>query len=49
MKNVIHVFCDCSDCEDSIKKDKALEYVLENYYDEVREAVFEQEVESQRE
>jgi len=32
-----------------IKKDKALEYVLENYYDEVREAVFEQEAESRQE
>jgi len=34
---------------DYIHKDKALEYVLENFYDEVREAVFEQEAESQRE
>ncbi len=32
-----------------IKKDDALEYVLENYYDEVREAVFEQEAESRQE
>ena len=32
-----------------IKKDDALEYVLENHYDEVREAVFEQEAESGRE
>ena len=32
-----------------IKKDKALEYVLENYYDEVKEAVFEREAENQRE
>jgi len=32
-----------------IKKDDAFEYVLENYYDEVREAVFEQEAESRRE
>ena len=32
-----------------IKKDDALEYVLENYYDEVREAVFEQEAESKQE
>ena len=32
-----------------IEKDKALEYVLENFYDEIREAVFEQEAESQRE
>ena len=34
---------------DWIKKDDALEYVLENYYDEVREAVFEQEAESRQE
>jgi len=32
-----------------IKKDDALEYVLENHYDEVREAVFEQEAESRQE
>jgi len=32
-----------------IKKTDALEYVLENYYDEVREAVFEQEAESRQE
>ncbi len=35
--------------KDWIKKDDALEYVLENCYDEVREAVFEQEAESRRE
>ena len=35
--------------ENWIKKDKALEYVLENFYDEVKEAVFEQEAENQRE
>jgi len=29
-----------------IHKDKALEYVLENFYDEVREAVFEQEADN---
>jgi len=34
---------------DYIHKDKALEWVLENYYDEVREAVFEQEAESRQE
>jgi len=34
---------------DWIKKDDALEFVLENYYDEVREAVFEQEAESRQE
>ena len=34
---------------DWIKKDDALEYVLENHYDEVREAVFEQEAESRHE
>jgi len=32
-----------------IKIDDAFEYVMENMYDEVREAVFEQEAESQRE
>jgi len=32
-----------------ITKESALEYVLENYYDEVREAVFEQEAESKQE
>ena len=32
-----------------IKKTDALEYVLENYYDEVRERVFEQEAESKQE
>jgi len=32
-----------------IKKEDAFEWVLENYYDEVKEAVFEQEVESRRE
>ena len=32
-----------------IHKDNAVEYVLKNHYDEVREAVFEQEAESQRE
>ena len=35
--------------KDWIKKDDALEYVLENYYDEIREAVFEQEAEIKRE
>jgi len=35
--------------KEMIEKDKALEYVLENFYDEVREAVFEQEAESQGE
>ena len=35
--------------KDWIKKDKALEYVLENYYDEVKEAVFEQEAEARQE
>ncbi len=35
--------------EDWIKKSDAFEYVLENYYDEVREAVFEQEAESRQE
>ena len=34
---------------DWIKKDEAVEYVLENHYDEVREAVFEQEQENLRE
>ena len=33
---------------DYIHKDNAVEYVLENYYDEVREAVFEQEAESRQ-
>jgi len=32
-----------------IKKEDAFEWVLENYYDEVKEAVFEQEAESRRE
>ena len=32
--------------EDWIRKENALEYVLENHYDEVREAIFEQEAES---
>jgi len=32
-----------------IKKADAFEWVLENYYDEVREAVFEQEAENRRE
>jgi len=32
-----------------IKKDDAFEWVMENYYDEVREAVFEQEWESGKE
>ena len=32
-----------------IKEDDAFEYVLENYYDEVREAIFEQEAESKQE
>jgi len=35
--------------QENIPPDKAVEYVLKNYYDEVREAVFEQEAESQRE
>jgi len=35
--------------QENISPDKAVEYVLENHYDEVREAVFEQEAESQRE
>jgi len=34
---------------DYIHKDDALEYVLENHYDEVLEAVAEQEAENQRE
>jgi len=33
----------------TILEDNAFEYVMENMYDEVREAVFEQEAESQRE
>ncbi len=32
-----------------IKKDNAFEWVMANYYDEIREAVFEQEAESRRE
>jgi len=32
-----------------IKKDDAFEWVLENYYDEVKEAVFEQEAEARQE
>ena len=35
--------------KEMIEKDKALEYVLEHFYDAVREAVFEQEAENQRE
>ena len=35
--------------EDWIRKIEAFDWVLENFYDEVREAVFEQEAESQRE
>jgi len=35
--------------KDWIKKDDALNFVLENYYDEVREAVFEQEAEARQE
>ena len=34
---------------DWIKKDDAVEYVLENHYDEIREAVFEQEAEGRQE
>jgi len=34
---------------DYIHKDNAIEYVLEHHYDEVREAVFEQEAENRRE
>jgi len=37
------------DFHNLIEKDDAFEYVLENYYDEVREAVFEQEAESRQE
>jgi len=33
----------------NIEPDKAFEYVMENYYDKVREAVFEQEAENRRE
>jgi len=35
--------------KEMIEKDKAFEYVMENFYDEVKEAVFEQEAENQRE
>ena len=35
--------------QENISPDKVVEYVLENHYDEVKEAVFEQEAESQRE
>lgn len=35
--------------ENYIKKDKTLEYVLENFYDEIKEAVFEQEAEARQE
>ena len=35
--------------EETIPKTKAVDYVLENNYDEVREAVFEQEMEAQKE
>jgi len=35
--------------QENIDPDKSVEYVLENYYDEVREAVFEQEAESKQE
>ena len=37
------------DDSDWIQKDDAVEFVLENYYDEVREAVFEQEAENRTE
>ena len=32
-----------------IKKEDAFEYVMENYYEEVKEQVFEQEAESRQE
>jgi len=35
--------------QDNIEPDKAFEYVMENHYDEVREAVFEQEADNRRE
>lgn len=35
--------------QDNIEPDKAFEYVMENYYDEVKEAVFEQEADNRRE
>jgi len=35
--------------EDYILKDKALEYVIENHYDEIKEAVFEQEADNKNE
>ena len=35
--------------QEIISPEKVVEYVLENHYDEVREAVFEQEAENQRE
>ena len=41
MANIVH--------DEWVKKENVVEYVLENHYDEVREAVFEQEAESRRE
>jgi len=35
--------------QENIDPDKTVEYVLENHYDEVKEAVFEQEAENQKE
>ena len=35
--------------QDNIEPDKAFEYVMKNHYDEVREAVFEQEAENRHE
>jgi len=35
--------------QDNIDPDKAFEYVMEHHYDEVKEAVFEQEADNRRE